>query len=134
MTPEDTMTLVEAAETAFTEYANAAEDQADEHFDHEREGFLNAARTTARDRLGDTADQLEWTYTPHAELPEDVEEATAPLAPGRPEYLRYRYYADDESGAFELVQPCSACERDRINEVGNLIKLGELLATKGGDQ
>ncbi|MFJ4932379.1 hypothetical protein ACIP8U_00710 [Streptomyces pseudovenezuelae] len=125
------MTLVELAEISFEEYSNSAEEQADEQFEQERESFLAAVRATARQRFSATAEQLEWTYTPHAELPADVEEATAPLSPERPEYFRYRYNHATETPSFELVQPCSTCGHDRINEVTGLTDLGRLLATGG---
>lgn len=129
----DKMTLVELANISYTEYVNGSEELANETFEQERENFLSIARTIARSRFSATADQLEWAYTPHAELPEDVEEATAPLAPGRTEYFRCRYNSATEATSFELVQPCNACGEARITEVTGLVQLGELLAnTKGG--
>lgn len=130
----DPMTLIEAAEAMYSEYIDAAQDEKDAQFEEERESFLSAARATAKARFGDAADELEWTYTLADDRPSGVEEAIASLAPGRPEYLRYRYDHDGESASFELVQPCSACGHDRINEVSGLTKLGELLAAKGGDR
>ncbi|MGX1129959.1 hypothetical protein RKD49_002149 [Streptomyces glaucescens] len=129
----DKLTLVELADISYTEYVNGAEELANDTFEQERENFLAIARTMARSRFSATADQLEWTYTPHAELPEDVEEATAPLAPARTEYFRCRYNSANETTSFELVQPCSACGRDGITEVTGLVQLGQLLAdAKGG--
>lgn len=133
MTTTDHMTLVELAEISYTEYVGSNQDQLDERFEEERESFLTAARATAKNRFGSTADQLEWTYTLPDDQPSGVEEAVAPLAPGRPEYLRYRYDHDGEIDSFELVQPCSACGIDRVNEVAGLVQLGQLLAAKGGD-
>jgi hypothetical protein len=129
----DKLTLVELADISYSEYANSTQEQADEQFEKNRESFLAIARTTARGRFGSTADQMEWAYTPHAELPEDIEEATAPLAEGRTEYFRCRFNAATEATTFELVQPCSACGNDRITEVTGLVQLGQLLANaKGG--
>lgn len=128
------MSLIEEAETAYGEFVGANQDEADERFEDQRQHFLDVARKTARVRLGSAADELEWTYTLPDDLPADTEEAVAPLGQGRPEYLRYRYTVDEESGSFELVQPCHACGHDRINEVSGLTKLGELLASKGGDR
>ncbi|MFF7308106.1 hypothetical protein [Streptomyces sp. NPDC008137] len=129
----DKLTLVELAEISYTEYANSAEEEAGERFEQEREDFLVMARATARSRFNAAADQLQWTYTPHNELPEDVEEATAPLATGRPEFFRVRFNHATEATSFELVQPCSACGEARITEVTGLVQLGELLAdAKGG--
>lgn len=129
------MTLIELAETTYAEYVDATQDELDIRYQETSEAFIAAARMTAKNRFGvEAADQLEWTYTCPDDLPDDVEEAIAPLAPGRPEYLRYRYTTDGESATFELVQPCSACGHDRINEVSGLVKLGELLAGKGGDR
>lgn len=124
----DKMTLIELADISYIEYVNITEEAADDQFKEECESFLHAARATARNRFGTTADQLQWTYTPNADLPNDIEEATAPLAPDRPEYLRYRYDHNAESATFELVQPCSACGHDRINEVTGIVELGRLLA------
>lgn len=131
----DGMTLIEAAEATYSEYIDTAQDELDEWFERERESFLTAARATARTRFGsECADQLEWTYTLLDDRPNGAEEAVAMLAPGRSEYLRYRYDHDAESASFELVQPCAACGHDRVNEVSGLAKLGELLAAKGGDR
>ncbi len=129
----NTLTLVELADISYTEYVNGSEELPNETFEQERENFLSIARTIARSRFSATADQLEWTYTPHAELPQDIEQATAPLAPGRTEYFRCRYNHATETTSFELVQPCSACGEARITEVTGLVQLGELLANaKGG--
>lgn len=130
----DRMTLIELAETTYSEYRDAAQDELDERFEQERESFLSAARKTAEVRFGTAAEELDWTYTLADDRPTGVEEAVASLASGRPEYLRYRYDHDAESASFELVQPCDACGHDRINEVSGLTKLGELLAAKGGDR
>ncbi|MDX2700336.1 hypothetical protein [Streptomyces ipomoeae] len=121
------MNLIELALTTYTEYLGAAEDEADARAEELRDSFLAAARATAGTRLGSAADELEWTYTPHGTLPKDTEQATALLAPGRLEYLRYRYDHDAEDTSFELVQPCGACGHDRVNEVPGLTRLGELL-------
>lgn len=128
------LSLIEQAETAYTEYVGASRDETDERFERESESFLSSARATAKSLLGEAAYELEWTYTLPDDLPEDTQEAVAVLAPGRSEYLRYRYDADGDTESFELVQPCSACGHDRINEVTGLTKLGELLAAKGGDR
>ncbi|MGW0821783.1 hypothetical protein [Streptomyces sp. NPDC002845] len=121
------MNLIELAQTTYTEYIGSAQDELDARYQENRESFLTSARKTATNRFGEAAEQLDWTYTSPDDLPDDIEEATAPLAPGRLEYLRYRYTTDDEIATFELVQPCSACGHDRINEVPGLTKLGELL-------
>lgn len=132
MTDNTIQPLVEVAEAAYAEYADAAEDRAAAQFDEDRGRFLTAAHATARSRFGSPANHLVWTYMPHADLPADVEEATAPIGPGRTEFLRYRYNAATERTTFELVQPCGACGDSRVNEVSGLTHLGELLAAKGG--
>jgi hypothetical protein len=121
------MNLIDLALTTYTEYLGAAEDVAAEQAEQLRDTFLSAARATASARLGSAADQLDWTYTPHGGQAKNTEQATAPLAQGRPEYLRYRYDHDAEDTSFALVQPCSACGHDRINEIPGLTRLGELL-------
>jgi hypothetical protein len=128
------MSLVELAETVYAEYTDASQEESDQRFEEASENFITAARLTAKTRFGDAADALNWTYTLPDDLPQGIEEAVAALAPGRPEYLRYRYDHDGENPSFELVQPCSACGHERINEVTGLTKLGELLAAKGGDR
>lgn len=126
------MTLVDLADISYSEYLSSTEEEADQQFEQERKTFLAAAREAARNRFGSSADQLQWTYTPHASLPDDVEEATTPLSPGRPEYFRYRYNHASEVTSYELVQPCSACGESRITEVAGLVDLGRLLAAEGG--
>ncbi|MET9909774.1 hypothetical protein ABZZ74_23715 [Streptomyces sp. NPDC006476] len=125
------MTLIELAEISYEEYSDSAEELADALCEQERQEFLKFAREAAVSTLGSTAAGLEWTYTPHADLPSDMQEAAAPLAPGRSEYLRYRIDHAGESIKFELVQPCSTCGQDRINEVAGIVELGRLLATGG---
>jgi hypothetical protein len=121
------MNLIDLALTTYTEYLGAAEDVAAEQAEQLRDTFLSAARATASARLGSAADQLEWTYTPHGGQQKNTEQATAQLAQGRPEYLRYQYDHDAEDTSFALVQPCTACGHDRINEIPGLTRLGELL-------
>ncbi|GAA2929380.1 hypothetical protein [Streptomyces enissocaesilis] len=126
-TTTQSASLIDLAITSYTEYAAEAMDQGDEMFEEHRSEFLGAARATAQIRLG-AATELDWTYTGTMDLPPDTEEATAPLAPGRPEYLRYRWNADTEDVTFELVQPCDKCNHSQINEITGLVGLGALLA------
>ena len=130
--PSAKLTLVDLADMAYREYSDSAEEQADELFEQERADFLKFARECASSALGEAAAELQWTYTPHADLPAETQEATAPLMPGSSEYLRYRIDHAGESIKFELVQPCSACGQSRINEVFDLLTLGRLLAATGG--
>jgi hypothetical protein len=124
----DKLTLVELADISYTEYVNGSEERADEAFEQERQEFLKFARECAASTLSQAAADLDWTYTPYADLPEGVQEAT-----GRTEYLRYQIRHNEEVIKFELVQPCSACGEARITEVTGLVQLGQLLANaKGG--
>ncbi|WP_171108667.1 MULTISPECIES: hypothetical protein [unclassified Streptomyces] len=134
MTGPDRMTLIELAETAYSECLGATQDEADERHQEHVEDFLTSARGAARHRLGSAADELDWTYTSPDDLPDDVEEATALLAKGRMDWLRYRYDHATERTTFELVKQCSTCSHEQADEVDGLVKLGELLAAKGGDR
>lgn len=126
------MSLIEEAEIAYSEYLGATQDEADERYEKQAEEFLAAARATAKVRLGSAADGLDWTYTSPDDLPDDVEEATALLAKGRMDWLRYRYDHAAESANFEFVQQCTTCGHEKADEITGLTKLGELLAAKGG--
>ncbi|MEU7597526.1 DUF6195 family protein [Streptomyces sp. NPDC039022] len=129
MTTTQSMTVAGLASLAFSKLTAAAEAQGDEMFDKHRDEFLGFARGTARMTLGEEAAALlDWQYTGTAELPEGVEQATARLDEGRSEYLRYRVTDGDES-TFVLVQPCGACGREQVDEVGGLAHLGGLLDT-----
>lgn len=128
----DKMTLVELADISYTEYVNSSEERADEALTQEREEFLKFARECAASTLSQEAAYLDWTYTPYAELSEGVQEATAPVGPGRTEYLRYQIRHEEEAIKFELVQPCNACGEARITKVTGLVQLGQFLAAKGG--
>lgn len=126
------MTLLDLADISFHEYARSAEEEADEQFEKKCESFLSAARAIAHARFGSSSSELEWTYSAQTDLPTDVEQATAPLAAGRTEYLRYRYDHASEDTTFELVQPCTSCGHDEINEVTSLVGLGRLLELRKG--
>ena len=130
----DHMSLIEQAETAYTEYVGATQDEADERYERQVESFLAAARKTAQVRLGSAADELEWMYTSPDDLPDDIEEATALLAKGRMDWLRLRCWDDGDSVTFELVKQCGECGHERADEVTSLMTLGELLAAKGGNR
>jgi hypothetical protein len=126
------LSLIDLADIEYAKCVAAVDVETDELADETRETFLAVARSNARNRLGATADELEWAYTPPVDLTEDVEEATAPLASGRSEYLRYRFNHTSEEASFALVQPCDACGESRIGEVADLVDLGRLLALSGG--
>jgi hypothetical protein len=131
MSDSDRMTLIEQAETAYAEYVGATQDEADERYEQQTEEFLSAARATATVRLGSVASELDWMYTSPDDLPDDVEEATALLAKGRMDWLRFRCSHDAEQVTFELVKQCGECGHEQADEVTGLTKLGELLASKG---
>lgn len=131
----DRMTLIEAAKVSYDEYVNASVDVADERYAKQVEDFLVCARATAKVRFGaECAAELYWTYTSPDDLPEGMEEATALLAKGRMDWLRFRCSDDGDSVAFELVKQCGECGHEQADEVTSLTKLGELLAAKGGDR
>ncbi|MFD5632410.1 hypothetical protein, partial [Streptomyces sp. NPDC127072] len=109
---ETPMSLIELAETSYSEYVGASQDEADERYEKQVAEFLSAAHKTAVVRLGPAADELDWTYTSPDDLPDDVEEATAMLAPGRMDWLRYRYDHTSESVDFELVTECGTCSHE----------------------
>lgn len=132
MTITDRMTLIEQAETAYAEFVGATQDESDEHYQKQVESFLTAVRKTAQVRLGSAADELDWMYTSPDDLPDDMEEATALLAKGRMDWLRFRCSADGDSVTFELVKQCGECSHEQADEVTSLTTLGELLAAKGG--
>lgn len=128
MNTTTTLTVAELASLAFGKESAEAEALGDEMFEEQREQLLACARGKARFVLGDeAAAQLDWQYTGTADLPTDTEQATAGLGEGRSEYLRYRVTDDGDSVTFALVQPCSACGNDRIDEVRSLGHLGALL-------
>lgn len=126
------MKLIELAVTTYTEYEAHAPSQAAEMFALAREEFLAFVRDSVGRTLCADAGKLDWQYTPSDGLPEEVEQATAPLEAGRPEYLRYRADHGKETQALELVRPCEACGTDRIDTVQSLTRLGQLLAEDGG--
>ncbi|MGW0800318.1 hypothetical protein [Streptomyces sp. NPDC002692] len=126
------MTLIEAAINSYARSVPEAEKQAAEMAKSARAEFLTLVTGSVRRSLGDAAAELVWTYTPAGELPEQVEQATALLAAGRPEYLRYRVDHSEDKYTLELVQPCDGCGRDRIDPVHSLTDLGRLLTGVGG--
>lgn len=127
------MSLIEAAQVSYAEHLGATQDQLDKQHEQHIENFLKAARGAAHARLGSAADELDWNYTSPDDLPDDVEEATALLAKGRWDWLRYRAEDDFERTTFQLVKQCSTCGHEEAHEVDGLVRLGELL-TKGGDR
>ena len=130
----DRMSLIELAQISYEEYLGATQDEAEERHEKQVEEFLTAARATAKTRLGSAADELDWMYTSPDDLPDDVEEATAILAKGRMDWLRFRYDHTAESADLEYVRQCTTCSHEQADEVTGLTKLGELLAAKGGDR
>jgi hypothetical protein len=125
------MTLIEAAQIAHADYLAATQGELDEQNQKNIADFLTAARKTAEVRLGATAASLDWTYTSPDDLPADTEEATALLAPGRWDWLRFTVADMGDRVRFELVQACNHCGHEEAHEVDSLQTLGELLA-KGG--
>ncbi|MFC8676763.1 hypothetical protein ACFUEN_29260 [Streptomyces griseorubiginosus] len=125
------MNIIETALTSFEEYEAAEPKRAAEEYESSRDEFFRYARAEAKATLGPGAEQLDWKYTPADQLPESVEEATAQLAPGRSEYLRYRVDHGTDSSAFELVRPCDACGCTRIDAVDGYVALGRILAQDG---
>ncbi|MFI5880902.1 hypothetical protein [Streptomyces sp. NPDC051554] len=121
------MTLIELAVTTYTEHEAQAPVQAAEMFAQARVEFLALVRRSVAETLCADAEKLDWQYTPSEGLPEEVEQATALLEPGRPEYLRYRADHGKDTWALELVRPCDACGTERIDSVHNLTRLGQLL-------
>lgn len=131
----DRIPLIELAQISYEEYLSSSQEQIDEQHEQQAEDFLKGARATAARLLGaGSAEELEWLYTSPDDLPDDVEEATALLAKGRMDWLRFRYDHAAERGAFELVKQCSACGHEEAHEVTGLVRLGELLAGKDGDR
>lgn len=128
----DPMTLIEQAETAYAEFVGATQDEAGERYGKQVESFLVAARKTAQVRLGSAAGELDWMYTSPDDLPDDMEEATALLAKGRMDWLRFRCSDGGDKVTFELVKQCGECSHEQADEVTGLTRLGELLAAKGG--
>lgn len=126
------MTLIELALTTYTEYEAQVPLQAAEMLAQAREEFLALVRDSVGRALCADAEKLDWQYTPSEGLPEEVEEATARLELGRPEYLRYRADHGKDIWALELVRPCDACGTDRIDQVQDLVHLGRLLAEGTG--
>ncbi|MCI3277563.1 hypothetical protein [Streptomyces cylindrosporus] len=129
------MTLIELAVAAHAEYEAEAPRQLAEIAEETRAEFLCFARGSAKAVLGEEFEELKWQYSTGPDLPDETEEATAHLEPGRPEYLRYRIDHSKEKTEvrLELVQPCSSCRRDRITRIDSLITLGQLLA-EGGEE
>lgn len=126
------MKFIELALTTYSEHEAQAPAEAAEMFAQAREEFLALVRDSVGRALCADAEKLDWQYTPADGLPEEVEQATALLEPGRPEYLRYRADHGKDVRALELVRPCDACGVDRIDTVQNLTHLGRLLAEDGG--
>lgn len=122
------MNLVELALTTYTEGTAAEAERAEEYAAEAREELLRLARSCASTTLSADAADLDWQDTTEG-LPENLEEARAFLLAGRPEYLRYRIHHKDPDVlvSFELVQPCLACENDRVSPVTGLFHLGQLL-------
>ncbi|WP_143677061.1 hypothetical protein [Streptomyces scabiei] len=122
------MNLVQLALVTYTERTAALADPDNGTAAEERERFLQYARSHAAMALSEAAGELVWQYVTEG-LPDQVEEARAVLAPGRPDYLRYRldHAADSVEVSFDLVQPCFACGTDRVSPVTGLFHLGELL-------
>ncbi|MGW2861862.1 hypothetical protein [Streptomyces sp. NPDC001205] len=128
------LNIADLAGIAYREMEGLAEKQGDDMFDEHRKQLLGAAGQTALMKLGPAvAHQLAWVYTGTADLPPDIEQATALIDDG-PDYLRYRYNVGTEITSFELVQPCGACGRDKIGEVMDLVGLGALLETARWDR
>ncbi|MCX5239731.1 hypothetical protein OG824_31480 [Streptomyces prunicolor] len=122
------MKLIELAVTTYTEYEAQAPVEAAEMFAQARVEFLALVRRSVGETLCADAEKLDWQYTPSEGLPEEVEQATALLEPGRTEYLRYRADHGKDIWALELVRPCDACCTCRIDVVHSLTHLGQLLA------
>lgn len=121
------MNLIDLALTTYTEGAAAQAEELADRAAEARDEFLAHADSCAHGVLSSSAEQLTWQYVT-AGLPDETEEARAFLAPGRPEYLRYRVSGiDDHQVSFDLVQPCRACGHDRITRVTSLFHLGALL-------
>lgn len=122
------MNLIELALTTYTEGTAALADPDNGTAAEEREQFLRYARSHADHALSQAAGELVWQYVTEG-LPDQVEEARAVLAPGRPDYLRYRqdHSTDSVGVSFDLVQPCFSCGTDRVSPVTGLFHLGELL-------
>ncbi|MFM9473986.1 hypothetical protein ACKI1U_08260 [Streptomyces scabiei] len=122
------MNLVQLALTTYTEGTAIQAEAAPELAEQARNQFLQYARSHAEHTLSQAARDLVWQYVTVG-LPDEVEEARAVLAAGRPDYLRYRHNHADPDGevAFDLVQPCFTCGTDRVSPVRGLFHLGELL-------
>ncbi|MDX3150465.1 hypothetical protein PV413_23860 [Streptomyces scabiei] len=122
------MNLVQLALATYTEGTAALADPDNGTAAEGRERFLQYARAYAQDILSEAAGELVWQYVTEG-LPDEMEEARAVLASGRPDYLRYRvdHSTDSVEVAFDLVQPCFACGTDRVSPVTGLFHLGELL-------
>lgn len=119
------MNLIELALTTYTESKAQEAETTGEYAEEARREFLQDARNCAARTLAQDAADLDWQYTPASELPDQVEEARALLAPGGPAYLRYRADHGAEKYSFDLVQPRHA---DRISPVTGLFHLGQLLS------
>ncbi|WP_329141057.1 hypothetical protein [Streptomyces sp. NBC_00670] len=123
------MTLIDQALHHYREHGLTHEAMQAEEFAQSRTEFLEYVGKLADVTLAPAdAAGLEWEYSGPEGLPESIEQATAHLAPDRPEYLRYRYDVSELDGALELVQPCTACGQARISPVASLVDLGRLLA------
>ncbi|QFR00753.1 hypothetical protein F9278_36370 [Streptomyces phaeolivaceus] len=122
------MNLIELALATYTEGTASLTDP--DAVAQDRERFLQYARSHADETLSQAAGELVWQYVTEG-LPDQVEEARAVLAAGRPDYLRYRHDPSTDSVdaevSFDLVQPCLACGEDRVSPVRGLFHLGELL-------
>ncbi|MEI5522486.1 hypothetical protein WB388_17945 [Streptomyces brasiliscabiei] len=124
------MNLVELALTTYSEGTATNAEAAPELAEQARNQFLQYARSHAEHTLSQAAGELVWQYVTVG-LPDEVEEARAVLAAGRPDYLRYRHDPTTDSAdvevSFDLVQPCFSCGTDRVSPVRGLFHLGELL-------
>jgi hypothetical protein len=124
----EAMNLVQLALTTYTEGTAIQAEAAPELAEQARNEFLQHARSYADHTLSQAAGELVWQYVTEG-LADEVEEARAVLAPGRPDYLRYRldHSTDSVEVSFDLVQPCFTCGTDRVSPVRGLFHLGELL-------
>lgn len=124
--------LIDLARAAYAARTIVDAEQLAEREGKAAEEFLTVARSTARDVLGEPADDLPWRYTPWAQAPEDTEEATAALPPGiRHRFaLRYAHTVEGDSSTrvgLALVQTCNSCGCTKTRDVTSLEHLGQLI-------